>query len=171
MLAWLGLEIGIVVRSANGAKNAADAIAVAAAARHADGPDVIRADAMAAAAANRGPNGPVVVQIADGPAGGGDVEFGDWDEDSRAFSSNVNGGPAARVTVRFAADHPNGAPSLIFSGLFKASPVSVERTSIAMYNPPRHITSLLTMADSGSSIDMEGSARLSARGEIGRAHV
>ena len=166
MLAWLGLEIGIVVRSANGAKNAADAIALAAAARHADGPDVVRVDAMAAAAANRGPNGPVVVQIADGPAGGGDVEFGDWDEDSRAFSSNVNGGPAARVTVRFAAGHPNGAPSLIFSGLFKASPVSVERTSIAMYNPPRHITSLLTMADSGSGIDMEGSARLSARGGV-----
>ena len=106
MLAWLGLEIGIVVRSANGAKNAADAIALAAAARHADGPDVVRADAMAAAAANRGPNGPVIVQIADGPAGGGDVEFGDWDQDARAFSSNVNGGPAARVTVRFAAGHP-----------------------------------------------------------------
>jgi len=166
MLAWLGVEIGIVVRSANGAKSAADAVALAAAARYADGHDAVRVDAFAAAGANSGPNGPISVLIAEGPAGGGDVEFGTWDEDSRTFSSNPNGGPAARVTIRFAADHPNGAPSLIFNGFFKALPVALERTSIAVYNPPRHITSLLAVADSGSGIDMEGSARMTARGGV-----
>lgn len=166
LFAWIGVEIGIVARSAHKAKTAADAIALAAAARHADGPDAVRADAFAAAGANTGPNGPIVVLIAEGPAGGGDVQFGVWDEDSRSFSSNENGGPAARVTVRFAADHPNGAPSLIFNGLFKVPPVTLERTSIAVYNPPRHITSLLVVADSGSGIDMEGSALMTARGGV-----
>ena len=166
MFAWMAVEIGIVVRSANKAKTAADAIALAAAARYADGPDVVRADALAAAATNIGPNGPIVVLIPEGPAGGGDVQFGVWDEDFRAFSSNQNGGPAARVTVRFAADHPNGAPSFIFNGFFDLSPVTLERTSIAVYNPPRHITSLLVVADSGTGIDMEGSARISARGGV-----
>ena len=166
LLAWLGFEIGIVVRAANGAKTAADAIALAAAARHADGPDAVRADAFAAAGTNSGPNGPITVMIADGPAGGGDVAFGVWDEDSRAFVSNQSGGPAVRVTVRFAADHPNGAPPLIFNGFFQASPLTIERTSIAVYNPPRHITSLLVVADSGTGIDMEGSARISARGGV-----
>jgi hypothetical protein len=166
MFAWMAVEIGIVVRSANKAKTAADAIALAAAARYADGPEAVRADALAAAATNSGPNGPIVVLIPEGPAGGGDVQFGVWDEDFRAFSSNQNGGPAARVTVRFAADHPNGAPSFIFNGFFNLSPVTLERTSIAVYNPPRHITSLLAVADSGTGIDMEGSARISARGGV-----
>ncbi len=162
----MAVEIGIVIRSANKAKTAADAIALAAAARYADGPEVVRADALAAAATNIGPNGPIVVLIPEGPAGGGDVQFGVWDEDFSAFSSNQNGGPAARVTVRFAADHPNGAPSFIFNGFFNLSPVTLERTSIAVYNPPRHITSLLAVADSGTGIDMEGSARISARGGV-----
>lgn len=166
MLAWIGLEIGTVVRSANGAKSAADAVALAAAARYADGRDAVRVDAFAAAAANSGPNGPITVLIADGPAGGGDVEFGTWDEDSRTFSSETNGGPAARVTIRFAVDHPNGAPPLIFNGFFKASLAALNRTSIAVYNPPRHITSLLAVADSGTGIDMEGSARMTARGGV-----
>ena len=48
----MAFEIGIVVRSANKAKTAADAIALAAAARHADGPEAVRADALAAAATN-----------------------------------------------------------------------------------------------------------------------
>ena len=166
LFAWMAVEIGIVVRSANKAKTAADAIALAAAARHADGPEAVRADALAAAATNAGPNGPIVVLISEGPAGGGDVQFGFWDEDSRSFSSNQNGGPATRVTVRFAADHPNGAPSFIFNGFFNLPPVTLERTSIAVYNPPRHITSLLAVADSGTGIDMEGSARISARGGV-----
>jgi hypothetical protein len=166
MLAWIGLEIGIVVRSANGAKSAADAVALAAAARYADGRDAVRVDAFAAAAANSGPNGPITVLIAEGPAGGGDVEFGTWDEDSRTFLSDTNGGPAARVTIRFAVDHPNGAPPLIFNGFFKASLAALNRTSIAVYNPPRHITSLLAVADSGTGIDMEGSALMTARGGV-----
>jgi hypothetical protein len=166
LFAWMAVEIGIVVRSANKAKTAADAISLAAAARYADGPAVVRADALAAAATNMGPNGPIVVLIPEGPAGGGDVQFGVWDEDSRSFSSNQNGGPAAQVTVRFAADHPNGAPSFIFNGFFKLPPVTLERTSVAVYNPPRHITSLLAVADSGTGIDMEGSARISARGGV-----
>ena len=166
MFAWMAVEIGIVVRSANKAKTAADAIALAAAARHADGPEAVRADALAAAATNAGPNGPIVVLVSEGPAGGGDVQFGFWDEDSRSFSSNQNGGPAAQVTVRFAADHPNGAPSLIFNAFFKVPPIALERSSVAVYNPPRHITSLLAVADSGTGIDMEGSARISARGGV-----
>jgi hypothetical protein len=39
----MAVEIGIVVRSANKAKTAADAISLAAAARYADGPAVVRA--------------------------------------------------------------------------------------------------------------------------------
>ena len=49
MMAWLALEIGLVVKSGNQAKLAADAIALAAAARFGDGWEGASQDAFAAA--------------------------------------------------------------------------------------------------------------------------
>ena len=100
MMAWFGVEIGLAVRSVTSAKFAADAVALAAAARYRDSGTDVRADAQAAAAGNRGPNGPIVVTIGGGPAGGGDVEFGQWDDELRVFTVDSDGGPAVRARHR-----------------------------------------------------------------------
>ena len=166
MMTWFGVEIAVAVRAMDQARVAADAIAVAAAARARDGHSVARADALAAAAASRGPAGPVTVSIGDGPGGGQDVEFGDWDDATRTFTPNPQGGDAVRATVRFAADHPNGTASPVLSGLFGASSLAIERTSVAVHVRARHTTSLLLDAPAGVALSMAGSSELAADGGI-----
>ncbi len=166
MMTWFGVEIALAVRAMGQARAAADSIAVAAAARARDGHQIARADALAAAAASRGPNGPVSVTIGDGPAGGQDVEFGDWDEVTRSFVPNPSGGDAVRARVRFASDHPNGTASPVLSGLFGASPLAIERTSVAIHVRARHTTSLLLDAASGVVLSIGGAAIVDLDGGI-----
>jgi Flp pilus assembly protein TadG len=167
VFAWFVLEYARVARHASKAKAAADAIALAAAARYADGADVARADATAAAGSNNGPNGPLVLLVGGGPGGGGDLEFGTVDPQTRAFTPNTSeGGPAVRATVRFAADHPNGTLQLVMSGLFSVPPVELQRSSIAIYRPPTHTTSLLLGDAGGSTLALSGSAVLRSRGGV-----
>lgn len=164
LIGWMGAEIGLAVRALNQARLAADAAALAAAARYADGFATANGDAVAAAQACRGPNGPVSIGVLDAPGGGGDLVYGRWDEDTRTFVQDLEGGPAARVTVRFAVDSPNGAPGLILWRLFQNGPVSFTRTSVAVYSPPRHTTSLLLRGAGPAVLDVDDSATLSARG-------
>lgn len=166
MMAWLGAEVGLAARAVGQARSAADAIALAAAARSRDGHAAARADALAAAAASRGPNGPVQISIGDGPAGGQDVEFGRWDESVRAFVSDPEGGDAVRVRVRFAADHPNGTTSPVLSGLFGADSMSIERVSVAVHVPARHTTSLLVTGAAGVTLSLADTSSLAADGGI-----
>lgn len=166
LMTWFALELGLVIRSGNQARLAADAIALAAAARYGDGPDAALADAYAAAGACRGPNGPVQVLIAEGPGGGGDVVFGTWDDATQAFSADVqDGGPAVQVTVRFAQGTANGGVSLVMSGLFGVGSVDIERTSVAVYNPPKHMTSLL-LPDASSFVSLGGTAAVRTKGGV-----
>lgn len=167
---WFCIEYARIHRHAGRAKLAADAAALAAAARYADGPDVARSDAIAAAAGHEGPSGPLVLVVAEGPAGGGDLEFGDWDPQARIFTPNPDGGKAARATVRLAEGHPNGGVALLYSGLFDITPATVVQTSIALFRPPTHTTSLLLADPSASSLALAGSAVLRGRGGISVAN-
>ena len=166
LLTWWAAEYGLAVRSAGHARTAADAIALAAAGRYRDGHAQSRADALAAAAASRSPNGPVVVSIADGPGGGGDVEFGRWDDDSSTFTPDPEGGPAVRVQVRFDQAGPNGSPSQILRGMFGTSPVTITRSSTAVNVPPRHMTSLLLQSPGAGVLDLAGSFTLRSKGGV-----
>jgi hypothetical protein len=166
MFTWLSIEIGLALRAYNHAKIASDAISLAAAARFRDGFSASVDDAMAAAANNRAPSGAVQIAIGDGPDGGGDVEFGRWDDLTRSFVTDSGGGPAVRVTVRFAADHPNGAPGLVLPGLFNPNIFAIERSSVAVYTPPKHITSLLVAGSAAPTLSLSGAASLVARGGI-----
>lgn len=167
LFAWFCIEYARVHRHAGRAKLAADAAALAAAARYADGPELACADALAAAAGHEGPKGPLTLVVAEGPAGGGDLEFGDWDPAARAFTPNPEGGKAVRVTVRLAEDHPNGAVPMLHAGLFDIAPASVRQTSVAMFRAPTHTTSLLLTDDGGPSmLSLAGTARLRARGGV-----
>jgi hypothetical protein len=164
---WFALEFATVAHHAGKAKSAADAIALAAAARFPDGPDVARADAIGAAGANHGPNGPLVLLVDEAPGGGGDLEFGTWDAASHNFTHNpTDGGPAVRATVRLSAGHPNGTLRLLLAHLFGLPAVELERSSIAVYHPPTHTTSLLLSDAGGSSLALSGSSVLRSRGGV-----
>ena len=166
VLSWLSVEIGFALRAYAQAKTAADAIALAAAARYQDGPEAARVDALTAASANKGPNGPLALVLVEGPQGGGDLLFGDWDEATRQFLPNEEGGPAVRARVRFAADHPNGPVGLVLAGLFTSGPFSIERSSIAVYRPARHTTSVLLVDQNPEALELSGTANVRAAGGV-----
>ncbi|MFM8732403.1 MAG: hypothetical protein ACKOGJ_07815 [Phycisphaerales bacterium] len=170
MMAWLALEVALLYRWAYRAQAAADAGALAAAARYRDGRAAASDDALAAAGASDGPAGPITIDVGDGTSGGEDLEFGTWDEDTRTFSEDpAEGGEAVRVTVRFAPGHPNGAPSLILGGLFTPGGISMTRRSTAVYVPPRHETSMLVTSPLGTTLSLLGTSVLSARGGVSLA--
>lgn len=144
MFIWLSVEFALILRAGNQAKIAADAIALAAAARLPDGYAAVAEDAAAAAAANRAPNGAVSIPIAPDNDPSSDLLFGYWDQSASQFVPDVENGTAVQATVRFAADNANGAPGIILSGLFELGFIDLERTSVAIYNPPSQATTLLT---------------------------
>jgi hypothetical protein len=167
LMCWMGVQIGFAVKAGDQAQTAADAAALAAAARHADGVQAKNQDAVAAAEACTGPNGPVSIAVVDAPGGGGDVEFGQWNATTRVFTPDVQGGPAVRVTVRFASDNANGAPSLLDWDIFRSgSAPAFTRRSIAVYTPPTHAHSLLLTGAAAGSLDVDGSATVKGRGGI-----
>ena len=144
MFVWLGVEFALVLRAANQAKIAADAIALAGAARLPDGYAAVATDAAAAAAANRAPDGPVSIPIAAGNDASSDLQFGYWDDSSLTFVPDLQNSTAVQATVRFAANNANGAPGIMLSGLFELGFIDLQRTSVAVYNPPSQATTLLT---------------------------
>jgi len=170
MMSWLAVEVALLYRWAYRAQAAADAAALAAAARYRDGREAASEDALSAAGASNGPAGAITIDVGDGTSGGEDLEFGLWDEDTRTFTGDpVDGGEAVRVTVRFAPGHPNGAPSMILGGLFTPGGISMTRRSIAVYVPPRHETSMLVTSPIGSTLALQGTSVLSARGGVSLA--
>lgn len=164
MLSWLGIEVGLALRSAAVARHGSDAVALAAAARFDEGFPAAVEDALTAAAANRAPAGPLSIAVGPGPAGGGDLEFGRWDRFQKVFVPDPEGGRAVRATVRFAADHPNGAPGLVLPSLFPGVAVEIERQSVAVFVPPKHLVSALVLEDEGEALEVERAARLRTRG-------
>ena len=170
MMSWLALDVALLYRWANRAQAAADAAALAAAARYRDGREAASEDALTAAAGTQGPAGPIAIDVGDGTSGGEDLEFGTWDEDTRSFTADpVDGGEAVRVTVRFAPGHANGAPSMILGRLFTPGGISMTRRSTAVYVPPRHETSMLMTSTLGAGISMRGTSMLSSRGGVSLA--
>ncbi len=167
LMCWMGVQIGFAVKAGGQAQMAADAAALAAAARHADGVQAKNQDAVAAVEACAGPNGPVSISVVNAPGGGGDVEFGRWNASTRVFTPDAQGGPAVRVTVRFASDNANGVPSLLNWGIFQtgAAPAFMRR-SIAVYTPPTHAHSLLLTGPDAGALDVDGSATVKGRGGI-----
>ena len=170
MMSWWALEVALLYRWAARAQAAADAAALAAAARYRDGREAASEDALAAAGASDGPAGPITIDVGDGTSGGEDLEFGTWDEDARTFTVDPDdGGEAVRVTVRFAPGHPNGAPSMILGRLFTTGGISMTRRSTAVYVPPRHETSMLVTSPLGTTLALQGTSVLSSRGGVSLA--
>ena len=170
MMTWLGLEVALLYRWAYRAQAAADAAALAAAARYRDGRETASEDALAAAGGSRGPAGPITIDVGDGMSGGEDLEFGTWDEETRTFTPDrAEGGEAVRATVRFAPGHPNGAPTMILAGLFTPGGIAMMRSSTAVYVPPRHETSALLTATLGTALSLQGTSVLSSRGGVSLA--
>ena len=170
MMSWLAVEVALLYRWAYRAQAAADAAALAAAARYRDGREAASEDALSAAGASNGPAGAITIDVGDGISGGEDLEFGLWDEDTRTFTGDpVDGGEAVRVTVRLAPGHPNGAPSMILGGLFTPGGISITRRSTAVYVPPRHETSMLATETLGVGLTMRGTSAVSSRGGISLA--
>ncbi len=143
MFVWLGVEFALILRAGNHAKIAADAIALSAAARLDDGYTAVATAAAAAAAANRAPKGPVSIPIAADNDASSDLLFGYWDSSSAQFVPDLENSTAVQATVRFAADNANGAPGIILAGFFELGFIDLQRTSVAIYNPPSHATTLL----------------------------
>lgn len=165
MLAWSGVEIGNAARAADRAAAVADAVALAAAARYADGAETAAVDAVAAATAAG-----VQLVLAPPGAGGGDLEFGDWNPSTRTFTPDPDGGRAVRATVRFNDEHPNGAIDGILPVAFGPGSFPVTRASVAVYCPPRDRTSLLLLGPMAPSLTLGGTAWLFADGVIALAN-
>lgn len=166
MLSWLGIEVGLALRAAAVARHGADAVALAAAARFDEGFPSAVADALTAAAASRAPAGSLSISVGPGPAGGSDLEFGRWDRRQRVFVPDREGGRAVRSTVRFAADHPNGAPGLVLPAFFPGVAVEIERQSVAVFVPPKHLVSALVLESGRTALEIERAARLRTRGTV-----
>ncbi|MFB0986349.1 MAG: hypothetical protein QMB94_08605, partial [Phycisphaerales bacterium] len=172
MFVWLGVEFALILRAGNHAKIAADAIVLAAAARLDDGYTAVATAAGAAAAANRAPKGPVSIPIAADNDASSDLLFGYWDSSAAQFVPDLDNSTAVQATVRFAANNANGAPGIILAGLFELGFIDLQRTSVAVYNPPSQATTLLTrrlFASDDATIDAFGGISVSRMSPNGTA--
>lgn len=158
---WFGVEIGLAIRSAGHAKIAADAVALAAAARLDEDYSTFREDAILAASINRGPNGPIVVSISDD--GTGDVLKGGWNPRTQTFTPSPGSRRAAQATITFGPGTPNGTPGLILPGIFEIFGYELVRSSVAV-RIPRIQGPSLGIGDGG--LRMAGSSLLDSAGYV-----
>ena len=135
MFGFLGLEVGLIYRSANLASSVADATALAASNRIPAGFDTALFTARDIAQKHTGPNGPLDLQPFDEPNSGGDLEFGFWNTQNRSFTPDLTRINAVRTTVHFNSDHPNGSIPLIFGNFFGFSYANLSRQAVAMIKP------------------------------------
>ncbi len=166
VITWMAAEVGMALRLVGIARDAAESVALAAAARYRDGFDAATLDGTTAALGYTAGGRPLVVDFGTRMNGGTDVAFGRWDPATRAFSVDSDGGPAVRVRVRFGDDHPNGSVGLLLPGLFGTGPFSFERTAVAVYVPPRHTTSLRIEGTGADTLRLGDSARLVSHGGV-----
>ncbi len=166
VITWMAAEVGMALRLVGIARDAAESVALAAAARYRDGFDAATLDGTTAALGYTAGGRPLVVDFGSRMNGGTDVAFGRWDPATRAFSVDTDGGPAVRVRVRFGDDHPNGSVGLLLPGLFGTGPFSFERTAVAVYVPPRHTTSLRIEGTGADTLRLGDTARLVSYGGV-----
>lgn len=158
---WLGVEVGLAIRSANQAKIAADAIALAAAARLQDGFEATRETALLAASINEGPSGAITVSMSEDNTG--DVQRGTWDPSTRTFIAIPGGNGAIRATVSFGPNSPNGSPGIILPGIFELMDYEITRSSVAVPLPNIDGPSI---GIAGSGLEMAGSSLLRSAGYV-----
>ena len=170
-IAWLGIEIGLVLRTVQQAKTAADSAALAAAARLSSEFQIYGNAAVQAAAANRGPSGSMAIDVRSENAGG-DLILGSWDADSRVFTPDPEARDAVSVTVRIGAGAPNASPGYILPNLLELTDATFQRTSVATWSPYPAAASLLVTAETGRrALDLTGNSLLDSFGDIEIASV
>lgn len=147
---WLGIEFGLVLRSLQQSKIAADAGALAAAARLPEAFAVFRDSAILATSGNPGADGDLIIEVpSDLP--GGDLHTGTWDSENRIFTADPDAREAVKVTVRTGGSAPNSAPGFLLPNLLELADITFERSGIATWNPRPASTSLLLLEASGKN--------------------
>ena len=163
---WLGIEFGLVLRAIQQAKSAADAAALAAAARLTSDFETYGDAAVLAAAANPGPSGGMAIQVAMDNAGG-DLIVGTWDPDARLFTADPNAMDAVEVTVRIGAGAPNASPGYILPNILELVDATFRQSSVATMTPaPASASMLCTEETSPRTVDLSGNVVLDSFGDI-----
>lgn len=127
----LGLDTGVVMRTAHQLQNGADASALAAAQEIGD-LDLARQAAIDLGLANIAGQQPI--QLDGNPANlaDGDIIFGSYDRDNASFTPTLEGPNAVKVIARRTDTSPNGKLPLIFGPSFGVTDVNVSRYAIAL---------------------------------------
>ena len=163
---WLGIEFGLVLRALQQSKIAADAGALAAAARLPEEFAVFRASAMTATESNAGANGGLSIEVLlDGP--GIDLLTGDWDAANQVFSTDPDAREAVKVTVRVGSGAPNEAPGFFLPNLLELADITFTRSAVATWNPRPASSSLLLVEPTGKhALSLGNSALQDSVGEV-----
>ncbi len=126
-LVALAVDVGYMCLARSQAQNAADAAAIAAAAKLASGTDQSIEEAQRFAGYNWVAGKLVSPSSVD-------VAFGTWDQASRTFSSSPIPGNAVSVTVRRDAEHDGSVP-LFFGRVLGRQWFTISASAVAMTNP------------------------------------
>ena len=164
MMSIFGLDIGLLYRTAARTKSAADAAALAAAARLMEGMEVASAASELIVSEHLGPNGNLVILVAPENGPGTELEFGRWHPDTKTFEPTILSPNAVRSTITLNENHPNGAVPVFLGGLFNLPYTSMSRQSIAQIRVrPASMPMLLLRSPMGSgSLTMDGDASIRA---------
>lgn len=127
------IELGWLRVAEDRARTASEAAGLAAAARLPFGLDEAAAEATTIASLNEGMTGGVIL-LADESNGRSDLAFGRWTPED-GFVPGLFAPDAVRTTIRFTADHPNGATPLLLAGLLGVDAVDIIESSTAQWRP------------------------------------
>jgi len=167
-LTGVGIDSGHLYLATQQVQNAADAAALAGAAKVRQSRDATIEAAMAVAEVNfvAGTAIPLVDNPNNDPAG--DIVIGRYSRETGVFTVTLTGANAVRVRARRTADSPGGRVPLLFGALVGLEGVNVERVAIAM-NGGGSGAGLLALAPTGCGLSVGGNSSLIVAG--GEIHV
>jgi len=139
--------------------NAADASALAGAAKVRADQDEARDAAVNLAAVNAAASDSIVLDRNDANDAGGDVVLGHYDRDDRTFTPTTSGPNAVKVVAR-RIDANNNALPLIFGPIFGTDDANVTATSIAMVGGGTGSGMIVLDPDASCALSVGGNATL-----------
>ena len=177
LIGFVGLAVdsAITLSAKQDLQAAADAAALAAAARVEDDPtagdlaqpyQLTRQTAVDIAASNEATNSPVLLDANYANAAVGDVVVGIWDSTTQTFTPDTATPNAVQVTARRTDTAGGGPVDLLFGQVFLRPTIEVERTAIATSGYAEGPAILVLDPTGEKAFAMNGTPELDATGKV-----
>lgn len=163
LVGW-ACDLGWSALVLNQLQAAADASALAGAAKVKTDQTEARIRAQNLAVANRAANTPLRINLNDANAAGGDIVLGIYDKQNNTFTPDIVSPNAVQVVANRTTSSIDGAVNLVFGPIFGASTVELSASAIAIAQGASGAAVIVLHPTDGCALNLQGNPTINVTG-------